>query len=228
MNNNSRLRGFVGLLGVLGGRMQVFWWGPFAVFVVVAGLTRLAAADVTVIPGYFTHHGPAATCWAYLTLAQVGLLWWHSRFAVSLGHRREAVFAVLVLVTAAAVVLQVYANALVTRLEALAQGGQGVLVTSTGGGCCSEPGIPPLISFGGAFLLVYGPPVAVLIGLVMMAVLRWGVAGALIATPVGVAVALGVLAAGFAIPAPGLSFVIVPVAAVAMSVGWIAFRRLPV
>ena len=55
MNNNSRLRGFVGLLGVLGGRMQVFWWGPFAVFVVVAGQVVQSGsyAEMIGVPGPF-------------------------------------------------------------------------------------------------------------------------------------------------------------------------------
>lgn len=216
------------LVAALGGRFGWIWWMPVAVFVAIATVTRLSLKNVAVTPGYFTHVGSAAAWFAYLTLVQVALLWWRGRFAVSLGHGRGSVFAVLVVVTASLTVVQVFVNAVATRLEALLLGGQGVLVTSPGGGCCADPGLPPLISFGGAFFLVYGPPLAVLIGLTMVSLLRWGAIGPLVAAPVSVAVALAVLAVGFAIPAPDLSVVIVPVAAAAMSVGWFAFRSVPV
>ncbi len=223
------VRSVAGIVSALGWRWGVLWWAPFAVFLLLAARARLVVGDWEVNPGYFSHHDVAATWYLYLTLAQVPVLWLRTRFAIGLGYDRRAVFFVVALATAALVAVEVLLNASATHLEVLAQGDQGVLVTSTGIGKFPEPGPPPLISFGAVLALTFGPPIAAALGLTTSWALRWGAVGVV----VGVLASLAFFSIAFLVVAAMPMVGTVPVAptivsAALMAATWPAVRSQPV
>ena len=222
-------RRLLSILSALGWRYGLLWWAPFALFLLVAGYVRLTlnAEDWTITPGYFEHSSTAATWYLAATCVQVVLLWLRTPYAISLGHRRGPVFAVMTVVTIAIFVVQAYVGGAVTLLEALALGGdQGVLVTSAGGGKGAEPGLPPVPGFGAILTIIYGPMIAAILASTTILARRWGIAGGLAGLLASSLAMFGWLGVWAAIALPDQLTIIGP--ALLVLGCWFAFRRQPV
>jgi hypothetical protein len=223
------VRSVAGIVSALGWRWGVLWWGPFAVFLLLAARARLVVGDWEIDPGYFKHHDVAATWYLYLTLAQVPVLWLRTRYALAVGHRRGPVFVVMAAVTTGLMVAQVLVNGAATQLEVFLQGDQGVLVTSTGMGKMPEPGPPPLLGFGALLVLTFGPPLATALGIVTVAGMRWGAPGVVAGFLAAILGMTSALALDFAVSSyPAVQVIVVLGSAALVSLGWIAFRDQPV
>lgn len=218
-------RAFAGIVSALGWRFGLLWWFPLAAFVLSALWARLTLGQWEIWPGTFRQHDGAATLFMYLTLLQAPLLWLRTRYVLSLGHRRGQVYLVMAAVTLLLPVAQVLVNAAAIQVEVLALGGeQGVLVTGTGEGCCTEPGPPPLISLASFYVLSLGPLVAAVLSLTAIGWMRWGIVGSVAAFAVA-AVAAWVALTTDHLPGWGFTAWLGVAACLLIALGWIAFRR---
>lgn len=207
------MRGAAAVLAALGGRFGWRWWAPAASWLVVAAVTRIWF--LMPIHGLATVSTAAAGVFVLLTVAQVGLIWRSSGFALTLGHRRSGVYLVAVAATCGLPLLVGALIRVAERVEPLLLGAGGVRVFSLGAGVRIE-----------SLTLLLGAVVAV----IAISGMRWGWRGTpltLVVTFALMGLVSSLLGEGNAVVPGPPDWRLLVVAAVALLAVWPLYRKVP-